>query len=82
MYQLIEFFCWSFYTQLLNRVSQIQLLARRRLQISNLLLSEFKRINFTFIPPKTIKKRWFSVDLRGNRRSLIRLKWLNIRSKV
>ena len=75
-------FCWSFYTQLLNSVSQIQLLARRRLQISNLLLSEFKRINFTFIPPKTIKKRWFSVDLRGNRRWLIRLKWLNIRSKV
>ena len=54
---------------------------RDRLQISLLILSEFKRVNQILLPVKSSENRRFSDHFMGNRIWLIRLNSLNIRTE-
>ena len=53
-----------------------------RLQITLLILKEFKQINRLLFPVKSLENYKFSDDFRGNRSSLIRLNSPNIRSTI
>ena len=55
---------------------------RDRLQISILILSEFKQINYALFSLKSSEKLRFSDDFRESRTSLIRLNSLNIRNNI
>ena len=55
---------------------------RDGLQVQLLILSEFKRINLTFLPPEIIRKHMVFCDFRVNRDQSILLNSLNIRNKI
>ena len=50
-----------------NNKMQIYFYIKDRLQISLLILSEFKRINWLLFPLKSSENLWFSDDFRENR---------------